>query len=442
MYISLGILLLAVSFVIWSTAYKKLNPFFALSIAALGVGLLSGVALEDVAKQMKTGFGHTMEKVGVLIILGTTLGMLLEKTGATISMAQYILRKVSEKNAPLGIAITGYIIGFPIFCDSGFIVLNGLNHSIVKRTHWKMAIMATALGTSLYAVHCLVPPHPGITVAIETVGADMGAVILIGAILAIPAAAVGLLYALWRGKQIEDDYVPLHEEPHTIQKLPSVGLSFFPVVLPIALIALGSTIKLFPSIATTTGKLGHVLMLLGDPIIALGVGIIAALFLLKTDDKKHLSHWITDGVEKAGGILAIIGAGGMFGEILHRSGVGANLGSLLTGASLGIFFPFLITAFLKTAQGSSTVAVITAASLLTPLLKDLGLDTPLEVTLAILSLGAGSMCVSHTNDAYFWVVSRFSNLGTASTLKVYSVATLLMGIITQLLIWGILAVFG
>lgn len=442
MYTSLIILLLAVAFVIWSTAYKKLNPFFALSIAALVVGLLSGIPLENVAKQMKTGFGHTMEKVGVLIILGSTLGILLEKTGATVSMAQYILRKVSEKNAPLGIAITGYIIGFPIFCDSGFIVLNGLNHSIVKRTHWKMAIMATALGTSLYAVHCLVPPHPGITVAIETVGADMGSVILIGAVLAIPAAIVGLLYALWSGKRVEDDYIPMETEPETYRYLPKVGLSFLPVVLPIALIALGSVIKLFPNVATSTGKFGHVLMLLGDPIIALGIGIIIALFLLRVDDKKYLSRWITDGVEKAGGILAIIGAGGMFGEILYQSGVGANLGSFLTGASLGIFFPFLITAFLKTAQGSSTVAVITAASLLTPLLKDLGLDTSLEITLAILSLGAGSMCISHTNDAYFWVISRFSNLGTASTLKVYSVATLLMGIMTQLMIWGILVVFG
>src|SRR5690606_18995550 len=134
-------------------------------------------------------------------------------------------------------------------------------------------------------------------------------------------------------------------------------------------------------------------------------------------------------VEKAGGILAIIGAGGMFGEILQQSGVGRDLGELLTGASLGIFFPFLITAFLKTAQGSSTVAIITAASLITPLLNNLGLDTPLELSLAILSLGAGSMCISHTNDAYFWVINRFSNLSTEATLKMYSVATLLIGII-------------
>ncbi|TZF82761.1 GntP family permease [Pedobacter sp. BS3] len=421
-----------------------LNPFFALSIAALGVGLLSGISPEDVAGQMKAGFGHTMEKVGVLIIFGTTLGMLLEKTGATVSMATYILKKVSEKNAPLGIAITGYIIGFPIFCDSGFIVLNGLNHSIVKRTHWKMIIMATSLGTSLYAVHCLVPPHPGITVAIETAGGNFGLIILMGALLAIPAATVGLLYALWRGKRVADDYTPAEdtEAAATERKLPPVGLSFLPVILPVLLIGSGAFVKLFSELTGSSGFTGRIILFLGDPIIALGIGIIVSLFLLKRADKPHLSHWITDGVEKAGGILAIIGAGGMFGEILQRSGIGSDLGNLLTGASLGIFFPFLITAFLKTAQGSSTVAVITAASLITPLLKDLGLNTPLELSLAILSLGAGSMCVSHTNDAYFWVINRFSNLGTAATLKVYSVATLLMGLVTQTFIWGILMIFG
>ncbi|NGM60829.1 GntP family permease [Sphingobacterium sp. SGG-5] len=438
------ILLVAVGFVIWSTAHKKLNPFFALALAALGVGLLSGIALDEVVRQMKAGFGHTMEKVGVLIILGTTLGILLEKTGATVSMAEYILKKVSEKNAPLGIALTGYIIGFPIFCDSGFIVLNGINHSIVKRTHWTMIVMATALGTSLYAVHCLVPPHPGITVAVETVGGDFGTIILVGALLSVPAAAVGLLYAYWGGKRVADDYTRPVEDDEEIsvrRKLPHVGLSFIPVVLPVLLIGSGASVKLLMDTAAGIGPIGHAVMFIGDPIIALGIGVVAALFLLKKEDKGQLSHWMTEGVEKAGGILAIIGAGGMFGEILQRSGVAGDLGNMLTGASLGVFFPFLIAAFLKTAQGSSTVAVITAAALVTPLLKDLGLDTSLEITMAILSLGAGSMCVSHTNDAYFWVINRFSNLSTASTLKVYSVATLLMGVVTQLLIWAILLVF-
>jgi GntP family gluconate:H+ symporter len=169
--------------------------------------------------------------------------------------------------------------------------------------------------------------------------------------------------------------------------------------------------------------------------VALGIGILVSFALIQKPDKKEWPHWLTEGVDKAGMILAIIAGGGMFGEMLQATGLGKNLGDLLGGLSLGIFFPFFITAILKTAQGSSTVAVITAASLVTPLLADLGLQSPTGLTLTILSMGAGSMVVSHANDAYFWVISRFSNQETAATLKVYSLATLIMGVTVQLLIW-------
>lgn len=437
MYISLAALVLTVAFVIWSTGRKKLNPFFALALAALGVGLLTGMPLPDIVTQLKTGFGDTMGKVGVLIILGTTLGGILEKTGATVRMAEYLIQRVSKKNAPLGIALTGYIIGFPVFCDSGFIVLNGLNHSIVRKTSWTMAILATSLGTSLYAVHCLVPPHPGITAAIETIGADFGTIMLMGALLSIPAAAVGLFYARWKGKRVEDDYTPLTEAPQEPPQLPPAGLSFLPILLPISLIACGSFAQLFAVELQHSDQLVQWLLFLGDPSIALGAGILVALFLVKRKDRKKLPGWLTQGVEKAGVIVAIIGAGGMYGQLLQHSGIGRDIGTLLGGTSLGIFLPFLITAFLKSAQGSSTVAVITGASLVAPMLGSLGLDHPLGLSLTILSLGAGSMCVSHMNDSYFWVVSRFSGISAATTLKVFTTATLLMGLVTQLLIWAI-----
>lgn len=437
MYVSLAALALTVAFVIWSTGRKKLNPFFALALAALGVGLLTGMPLPDIVAQLKAGFGDTMGKVGVLIILGTTLGGILEKTGATVRMAEYLIRSVSKKNAPLGIALTGYIIGFPVFCDSGFIVLNGLNHSMVRKTHWNMAVMATTLATSLYAVHCLVPPHPGITAAIETIGADFGTIMLLGALLSIPAAAVGLLYARWKGKRVADDYTPLTDASPEPAQLPPTWLSFLPVLLPISLIACGSLAHLFAPQLQHFDRLVQWLLFVGDPSIALGAGILVALFLVKRADRAKLPGWLTQGVEKAGVIVAIIGAGGMYGQLLQHSGIGRDIGTLLGGTSLGIFLPFLITAFLKSAQGSSTVAVITGASLIAPMLSNLGLDHPLGLSLAILSLGAGSMCVSHMNDSYFWVVSRFSGISATVTLKVFTTATMLMGMTTQLLIWAI-----
>ena len=301
-----------------------------------------------------------------------------------------------------------------------------------------MPVMAAALGTSLYAVHCMVPPHPGITAAVGSVGGNLGMVMIWGIALAIPAAITGYFISLKRGQKIKYSYLETEKVDVLAKQLPPVTLSFLPVILPIALIAAKSIGMLF---VTQTDliqmKWFSLLSFIGEPVIALMLGILASFALIVKHQRKELSHWLTEGVEKAGMILAIIAAGGMFGEVLQVTGMGKNLGSILSGFSFGIFFPFLITAILKTAQGSSTVAIITAASLVTPLLPDLGLQSSTGVTLAILSMGAGSMVISHANDAYFWVISRFSNLETVATLKVYSLATLAMGVTVQLLIWGL-----
>ncbi|MDF2187313.1 GntP family permease [Paraflavitalea sp. CAU 1676] len=442
-YYLLFLLILSIGFIIWITAYKKVNAFFALLLAALAVGILSGLPLDKILTTLKAGFGHTMEKIGLLILFGTTLGVILEKTGATISMANAILRRVKETNAPAAIAITGFIVGLPIFCDSGFIILSGLNHSLVKKTHFRMPVMAAVLATSLYAVHCLVPPHPGITAAVGTAGGNLGMVMLWGIVLAIPAALVGYVWSVTRGAKVAHEYI----EPEVLEQpkgqLPPAHLAFLPVVIPIGLIAFRSIMAVVGVQEHAAGGfLANFVVFIGDPVIALAIGILVSFALIKKEDKKEWSHWLTNGVEKAGMILAIIAAGGMFGEMLQATGMGKNLGQLLGGLSLGIFFPFLITAILKTAQGSSTVAVITAASIVTPLFATLGIHTPTGLTLAILSMGAGSMVVSHANDAYFWVISRFSNLETAATLKTYSIATLLMGITVQLLIWVLFIAFA
>lgn len=430
------LLILSVSLIVWLTAYKKVNAFFALLIGALTVGLLSGLPLADVVTSLKAGFGHTMEKIGLLIILGTALGVILERTGATNAMANAILKKVSDRHAPAAISITGFIIGLPIFCDSGFIILSGLNHSLVRRTKIEMPIMAAALGTSLYAVHCLVPPHPGITAATGTMGGDVGMVMLIGIVLAVPAAAIGYWWSITQGKKIESLQQDRPTEIIVDIELPSAGLSFLPVLLPIFLIGLKSILFLFvPTEEISQSISFRVISFIGEPVIALMIALIVSFLLVKKHHTKDMNHWLTDGIEKAGIVLAIIAAGGMFGEMLQTTGVGKNLGLMMSGFSLGIFFPFLITAILKTAQGSSTVAIITASSLVAPMLHDLGFGSSMGTTLTILSMGAGSMVVSHANDAYFWVISRFSGLETSATLKVYSIATLIMGLLVQAILW-------
>jgi len=299
-----------------------------------------------------------------------------------------------------------------------------------------MPVMAAALGTGLYAVHCLVPPHPGITAAVGTAGGDIGMVMLWGIVLAVPAALVGYMVSITRGRTITHEYIEPEIAHVVVKDLPPAGASFIPIVLPIVLIAAKSITMLFVLQGEVAQSLLlHLLSFAGEPVIALMFGVLCSLLLIDKEHKKDLSHWLAEGVEKAGMILCIIAAGGMFGEVLQTTGMGKNLGELLSGLPLSIFFPFLVTAVLKTALGSTTVAIITASSLITPLLAQFGLTSHTGLTLAILSMGAGSMVVSHANDAYFWVISRFSNLQTAATLKVYSVATLCMGITVQLVVW-------
>lgn len=434
------VLIGSIAFIVWSTAYRKLDAFFALLIAAFAVGVFSGMSLTEILNVLKTGFGNTMGKIGLLIIIGTSLGMVLERTGATMSMANAVLRLVKERNAPAAISLTGFIVGLPIFCDSGFIILNGLNHSLSRRTNFSRAVMASALATALYSVHCLVPPHPGITAAVSTMGGEMGMVMIWGIVFAVPAMITGYAWSKWMGNKVAVEPIEEALEGPVAAVLPPAFLSFFPVFLPVLLIAFKSVTLLVYAGEISENTFVRLVSFAGDPVVALSAGLLVSLLLIRGGNPVNVSSWLTEGVTKAGLILAIIAAGGMFGEILQASGVSANLGQLLRGFSLGIFLPFLITAVLKTAQGSSTVAIITASSLIMPLLPELGLDSPHAQTLTILSMGAGSMMVSHANDSYFWVISRFSGIDTAATLKVFTVATGLMAVTVQLLIWLVLVI--
>jgi GntP family gluconate:H+ symporter len=439
LYLLLCILALSIAFIVWMTARARINAFFVLLIAAIGVGLAAGLPAAHLLTTLKKGFGHLIEAIGIIVIAGTALGVILERTGATASMADYLLGKVGERRAPLAIALTGFLVGLPIFCDSGFVVLSGLNASLARRTGTPMPVMAVVLATSLYSVHCLVPPHPGVSAAAGLVGVDTGLLMLVGTLVAVPGAAVGYWWAQWRGRAYP---APLQSPPAGDEKsvagtgagTPSPGRAFLPVVVPIGLIALKSLAAPFGG-AEATGAGWALLGFLGDPIVALLVGVALALTLVRGGGKSLVNSLLTEGVDKAGPVLAIVAAGGGFGAVLKETGIGDSLGQVLSPLHLGIFLPFLVTAVLKTVQGSSTVAIITAASLVGPLFPELGLDTPWGRLLGTLALGAGSMLVSHANDAFFWVVTRFSDLEPGVTFRVYSPATVLMGVLTQLLVF-------
>jgi gluconate:H+ symporter, GntP family len=431
------LLLISILLIILLSSKYKLNTFYVLFVVAILVGIVAQFSGEEVIKNLKAGFGHTLEKIGLLIILGTTLGVILDKTKATISIANFILRKTGEKKAGFAITLIGFLIGLPIFCDSGFIVLSGLLHSLGKKVKRSEVFFTLCLAGSLYAVHCLVPPHPGITAAAGQMNVELGQTMILGTFLSIPTTIIVYFWAKFSGKKYQYLYSENAENQEIsfdsdTGNLPNPFLSFLPIIVPILLISIKSVVLLNPAIFSE--KMLSIIKFLGEPVMALFVGIVLSLSLFKKKDKAEINHLLENAIEKAGPILAIIAIGGAFGEIIKLLDLGKVFGEILVENNLGLLIPFLLTVLFKTAQGSSTVAVISSASIVLPLLPALGLDSEWGRQITLMSMGAGSMMVSHANDAYFWVVSRFGNLNTDLTLKSYSVMTFLMGISTFLMI--------
>jgi gluconate:H+ symporter, GntP family len=433
-YKQLLILLCGIVAIVALTTRAKIHPFFALCIVSVLIGIASGIDLLSVIGTMKDGFGHIMKSLGFIIVLGTTLGLLLQRTGSTSTLAAFILEKVGEKRAPLAMCITGFAVGLPIFCDSGFIVLSGLNKSVARKTGAGIALMAGSLATGLYAVHCLLPPHPGASAATALLGSDYGSVILFGLLVALPSTLAGFAWVKWMAAKTNPISHDNDEEPNVQDNNKSVVMSALPIVVPILLIATSAYFK-----APDKGFLrSELLPVLGEPVVALSIGIL--LSLLNLTSRAMAEGMLRSAVEKSGEILVIIGAGGAFGAVLASTRIGETLGEALPLETLGIFFPFLVTVILKTAQGSSTVAIITASSIVFPLLDPLGLDSEDGKILAILSMGAGSMMVSHANDAYFWVIANFQKVPLNSMLKVYTPATVVMGVSAMVAVY-LLSIF-
>ncbi len=425
-------LLAGIIVIILLTTKYRVHAFFALMVACFVTGLSVQLTLPDILTDIKDGFGNIMKSLGFIIVLGTTLGVLLEHTGSTRVMADFILKKTGEKHAALAMSITGFIVGLPVFCDSGYIVLNGLTQPLSKRTGMPVIILAVSLATGLYSVHCLIPPHPGPAMAAGALEVDFGKLITFGIITAIPPMLIGYWWALYAGKKIRPVTATEEYIEEKISERPSVLKSFLPVIVPVVLIALKSFLT---SILTVTDKWINNLFSLGDPVIALSIGVLLAFNTRKKWGRHTVSKLFHDSIEKAGSILVIIGAGGAFGAILAATKPGQHFSEAINLGNAGIFFCFLLTFILKTAQGSSTVAIITAASIVQPLLPALGLQTATARLLATLSMGAGSMVISHANDAYFWVIIKFSNLDMKNILRVYSIATVLMGISALVMIY-------
>lgn len=426
----LVIFLCAIAFIILMTAKVKMNAFLVLLITAFGVGLAAGMDPLTVIKTVTGGFGGILSYIGIVIICGTIIGTILEKSEATLTMAEAVLGLVGRARSALAMSLTGAVVSISVFCDSGYVILSSLNNSLARKAGLSMTTMAVALSTGLYATHTFIPPTPGPIAAAGNLGADIGLVIMIGFAVSIPAIIAAYAWAVWVGRRIFVAPEPVVSDVKTdAAVLPGRFISFAPILVPILLITLKSVADL-PGLPFGGGGLKKAFDFIGDPSVALILGVFLAFRLLPKCDEPHLNGWVSEGLRNAASIIMITGAGGAFGSILKATPIGGYLSTTLSQFQLGIFLPVIIAAALKTAQGSSTVAIITTSALISPMLPQLGLDSSGGRALAVIATGAGAMIVSHANDSYFWVVTQFSKLDTATAYKTYTAATLIQGVVS------------
>jgi GntP family gluconate:H+ symporter len=457
----------------------RLDAFIALLLAAVVTGIVAGQDLLSIVDSITTGFGDTLASIGIVIGLGVGIGKILEVSGAADSLARAFLRAFGKGREPWAMGTVGSLVSIPVFCDSGYVIMNPLARSIARVKRGGYVTLALALGCGMTLTHHMVPPTPGPLAATGILGADIGSVILAGLVFTVILLPVVVVYARWVGPKLEpvlnakvkhdvySEVTVTSEEashdasgsvstltgdrddsgeaptdsaastggtgsgedtpPESSAKKPGAFLGFLPLIVPLLLIVANTVGTAIDKDAQ--GELAGdayepsawvaPLAFLGDPVIALIIGLVLAVYTLlpRMTSRSSVQGWLADGAASAGLILLITGAGGSFGLVLRESGVGDALAEAIASISLpALLVPFLISTLVRLAQGSGTVAMITAASVTAPLVEPLGLD-PL---VAVMACTAGSMVFSYFNDSYFWVVTRFAGLDGINAIKGWS----------------------
>ena len=433
------IFLAVILFIVIATTKFGLHPFLTLLSASFITAFAFGLPMVEVVQVINAGFGGILSYIGLVIVFGTIIGVILEKTGAAVTMANTIIKLLGKRYPTLTMSVIGYIVSIPVFCDSGFVILNSLKKSLSQRMQVSSVAMSIALATGLYATHTFVPPTPGPIAAAANLklGDQLGLVIAVGLFVSIPTILAGLFWAnRFRNFHLDDQEiesgrlrtVDQKSMKLTEQDLPSPLSAFIPIIAPILMICIGS-IANFPSRPFGTDFIFICVLFLGKPLIALIIGLALSTRLIKLGKRtKQLNNFVSQGITAAAPIILITGAGGAFGAVLKATRMGDYLGQTLSGMGVGIFMPFLVAAALKSTQGSSTVALVTTSAMVANLLPELGLDSSIGRVLTVMAIGAGAMTVSHANDSYFWVVSQFSNMNVSLSYRAHTMATLFQGL--------------
>lgn len=440
------LLVLCVAMIILLVNKFKLHPFFAIIAAAYAFAIFGGIEFNKLDTVIRGGFGSLLTYIGIVITLGTVIGVILEKSGAAVSMANFIINKIGKKYPEIALGLVGWLVSIPVFCDSGFVILSPLKKSIAKVSGSSLVTMTVVLSVGLYASHTLIPPTPGPIAAAANLGIEnaLGMVILMGVLVSLFALAAGYMWAVFIGKRIPDSALELEIDEKLIEEnyksIPGFFTSILPILVPIVLIAIG-TIASLPSkpfdVPWLSIKIWHmgnplkvseVIKFIGKPTTALFFGLIVCLPLIKNIKGQNFNELTSTGFKVAAPILLITAAGGSFGAAIKATPIVDYISGNMQGLSIGLMVPFLLAAALKTAQGSSTTSLVVTSGIVASLLPGLGLDSEMGRVLTVMATGAGAMTVSHSNDSYFWVVAETSGFDTATAYKSHTMASLFMGL--------------
>jgi Gnt-I system high-affinity gluconate transporter len=419
------IIVLAIGLQIFLT-YKKVSPFLSLLIVALLAGLCFGMQPEQLLKAVKAGVGSTLGDVILIICLGAILGKILELSGAASQIANTLIHSFGKKNIQWAVLLTGFFVGIPLFYNAGFIILVPLVFSIARTAKLPLLYVAIPMAASLSTTHCFLPPHPGPMFLVGAFEADLGKTLMYGLVISIPVVIIAGPF-LGRFLKRLNIQVPAEVKVETEEKkMPGAFESFFLALLPVLLIAFAVIANTFFPGESIVKK---AVLFIGDATVALLLSVLLAVFVLgiaKGRSMQGVMQWLNDAVAGVAVILLIITAGGVFKQVLVDSGTADYITSYSKQWNIHpLLFAWLVTALLRVAIGSATVAGITAAGIVSPLLAT-GTVSP---ELLVLAVGTGSVFCSHVNDSGFWIFKEFFQLSLKQTFLSWTVMETIISIL-------------
>ncbi len=414
---------LGIALIVGLIVWLDVHPFLALTLGSLAVGAIATMPMADVLVSFTAGVGATVSGVGVLIALGAMFGKLLADSGGADEIVDTIVARASTRMLPWAMAAIGALIGLPMFFEIGLVLLMPVIYLVARRSGQSLIAIGLPTLAGLSAMHGFVPPHPGPLVAIDALGADVGVTLGLGIIVAIPTVVIaGPLFTKLASRwvYVGAEHSPFEAIRDTRHRRPSFAVAVATVLLPVVLMMAKAVVDLLDDAGSTVAF--KVLDFLGTPLIALLIAVLVAIFTLGVASgmgKKDVNRTVTESLPPIAGIILIVGAGGGFKQVLVDSGIGQVIADFVTDSGLSVtLVAWLVAVLIRLATGSATVATVTAAGIIAPLVT--GMDTT-EVSLVVLAIGAGSVFFSHVNDAGFWLIKEYFGMTVGQTIRTWSV---------------------